>query len=80
MFYLFLRERQRWAGERQRERETKKPNQAPGSEVTRAGLEPMTCEIMTWSGVGCLTDWATQVPLKQQYLMDYLNCKKNYVS
>ena len=26
------------------------------------GLEPMNREIMTWAKVGCLTDWATQVP------------------
>ena len=28
------------------------------------GLELMNCEIMTWAEVGCLTYWATQVPLK----------------
>ena len=27
-----------------------------------AGLEPMKCEIMTWSEVRRLTDWATQAP------------------
>ena len=25
-------------------------------------LEHMNCEIMTWAKVGCLNDWATQVP------------------
>ena len=27
------------------------------------GLEPTTCEIMTWAEVRCPTDWATQAPL-----------------
>ena len=27
------------------------------------GLEPTSCEIMTWAEVGHLTDWATQVSL-----------------
>ena len=27
-----------------------------------AGLELMSCEIMTWAKVRRLTDWATQVP------------------
>ena len=32
-----------------------------------AGLEPMNREIMTWAKVGCLTDWATQVPLFDEF-------------
>ena len=28
-----------------------------------AGLKLMECEVITWAEVGCLTDWATQVPL-----------------
>ena len=28
-----------------------------------AGLELTSREIMTWAEVGCLTNWATQVPL-----------------
>ena len=28
------------------------------------GLEPTNCEIMIWAKVRCLTDWATQAPLK----------------
>ena len=31
------------------------------------GLELTDCEIMTWAEVGCLTDWATQVPLCAVY-------------
>ena len=27
-----------------------------------AGLEPTSCEIMTWAEVGGVTNWATQVP------------------
>ena len=27
------------------------------------GLELTSCEIMTWAEVGCLTDWAIQMPL-----------------
>ena len=26
------------------------------------GLEPINCEIITWTKVGCSTNWATQVP------------------
>ena len=26
------------------------------------GLKFMNCEIMTWAEVGCLRDWAIQVP------------------
>ena len=26
------------------------------------GLKLSNCEIMTWAEVGCLTNWATQVP------------------
>ena len=32
------------------------------------GLEPTNCDIMTWAEVGCLTDWATQVPLENTFL------------
>ena len=68
---MFMFERQSdtvWAGEGQRERETQNLKQAPGSELsarspTHMGLEPTNREIMTWAKVGCLTDWATQVPL-----------------
>ena len=45
--------------EEQRERETQNLKQAPGSELSAesdAGLEPMSCEIMTGAEVGRLTD------------------------
>ena len=54
--FIFKRETV-WAGEGQREREIQNLKQALGS-----GLEPTDSEIMTCDEVGCLTDWATQVP------------------
>ena len=33
------------------------------------GLEPTNREIMTWAEVSRPTDWATQAPLKSQFLM-----------
>ena len=51
----------------EREMETQNPKQAPGSGLISTepdvGLELMSCEIMTWAEVGCLTDWANQAPL-----------------
>ena len=76
--FSFERDRERerdrvWAGERQKERETQNPKQAPGSELfstePHAGLEPTNREIMTWAEVGCLTIWATQVPLRDAHLI-----------
>ena len=32
------------------------------------GLEPTNHEIMTWAEVGCLTNWATQVPQDETIL------------
>ena len=34
-----------------------------------AGLEPTSCEIMTWAEVGRSTDWATQVPRKSNFFL-----------
>ena len=34
-----------------------------------AGLELMSCEIMTWAKVGGLTDWATQAPSKKSLFL-----------
>ena len=34
------------------------------------GLEPMNCEIMTWTEVRCPTDWATQAPHGDSILLD----------
>ena len=69
--YWFLRERERERecvrrGGAERERETKNPKQAPGSELSPqpdAGLKHMDHEIMTWAEVRRSTDWATQAPL-----------------
>ena len=68
--YLVLREKGRQntsrGGEERRgdtESEAGSRFQAVSTEPD-AGLELMNCEIMTWAKVRCLTDWATQVPLK----------------
>ena len=36
------------------------------------GLKPMSCEIVTWGKVGCLTNWATQLPLHLPILNDVI--------
>ena len=36
-----------------------------------AGLKPTNQEIMTWAEVGCLTNWATQVPLKLHKFLSF---------
>ena len=65
--FIYFWERDRvWAGEEQREKERQNPKQAPGSELSAQSLmrgSNSHCEIMTWDEAGCLTDWATQVPL-----------------
>ena len=38
------------------------------STESNAGLELMNCKVMTWAEVGCLMDWATQVPPWNQLL------------
>ena len=63
--YLFLRESVSGEGQRERERNTESKADSrlwAVSTETRVGLKPMNCEIMTQAKVGCLTDWATQVP------------------
>ena len=66
--YLFLRERER---EHKQGRNTEKEGDTESEACFRlwavsaepdVGLEPMSCEFMTWVEVRCLTDWATQVP------------------
>ena len=58
--YLFLGDRVQ-AGKGRKERETKNPKQAPGSELHAvstepdSGLEPMKLGIMTWAKVERLT-------------------------
>ena len=71
MFVYFLRERERerrsvsrGGAERGRHRirsRLRAPSWAVGTEPG-AGLEPTDCKIMAWAEVGCLTDWAPQVP------------------
>ena len=61
--YLFLRERAQ-VEEGQRERETEDPNELHAdSREPDVGLELTNHEIMTWTKVRHLTNWATQVPL-----------------
>ena len=71
MFICFLeREKQTDRAlvvEEQRERETQNPKQDPGSELSAVGLKLTNRKIMTWAKVGCLTDWATQMPLRYSY-------------
>ena len=67
--YFWERERHRvWAGEEQREREGDTESEAASrlwavSTEPNAGLEPTSCEIMTWAEVGRPTNQATQEPL-----------------
>ena len=65
--FIFETERHRaWTGEGQREGDTESETGSRLWAVSTepdAGLELMDREIMTWAEVGCLTDWATQVPL-----------------
>ena len=62
-------------GEGQRENETQNLKQAPGSELSAQspmwGSNSQT-EIMTWAEVGCLTNWATQVPFVHSFIMKYI--------
>ena len=75
IFFLFLREREKERDESlspsgdgaEREGDTESEIGSRLWAVSTepdAGLEPMNHEILTWAKVGCLTDWATQVPLK----------------
>ena len=79
------RERERAkAGERQRERETESETGSRLWAISTepdVGLKPVNCEIMTWDEVGYLTNWATQVPHKMEYLkvrptLRYYKCQK----
>ena len=68
MFILFFTERDRaWVGggaERAGDTESEAGSRlwAVSIELDK-GLELTDREIMTWDGVGCSTDWATQAPL-----------------
>ena len=68
--YWFLRERERdreYASGRRAERGDTESEAGSRlwavSTEPDAGLELTNCKIMTWAEVGCLTDWAIQVPL-----------------
>ena len=72
--FIFKRERERMqAGDGQRERETQNPNEQ-GSRLWAVSAEPNAAtsdEIMTCAKVGCLTDWATQVPQAVIFITGY---------
>ena len=42
------------------------------------GLEPMSCEIMTWAEIGHLTDWATQVSIDLSDIFIIIIGYRNY--
>ena len=73
-FYLF------WEAERgretERERERERERIPSGLHTVRAEpdveLELMNSEIMIWVKVRCLTDWATQVPLKHMCFIEIM--------
>ena len=50
-------------GGAEREGDTESEAGCQHSSEPDAGLELRNCEIMTWTAVGRLTDWATQAPL-----------------
>ena len=66
--FIFERRRNReWVGEGQRQTHTHTESKAGSrlwavSAKPDVGLKLTNCEIMTWTEVRCLTDWATQVP------------------
>ena len=69
--YYFEREREReresarkWGRGRERGRKRIPSRFCAVSTETDLGLEPTNHEIMTWAKVGCLIDWAIQVPRK----------------
>ena len=66
--YFWEREKQsvsRGRAEREGDMESEAGSRLwPVSTEPNAGLKPMKHKIMTWAEVGCLTDWATQAPLK----------------
>ena len=74
---LFLRDREReWAGEGQRERERENPKQAPGCQH-RAWCGARTYKLWDHDPsrnqrVGCLTNWATQVPLCMFFIFIFI--------
>ena len=68
-FNVYFWERQIASGEgaerereRERERETESKLWAVSTEPD-GELKLTNCELMTWTEVGCLTDWATQAPV-----------------
>ena len=80
---LFIWDRVRWSmngGGSERQGDTES---VTGSRLRAVGTEPDTGleltdrEIMTWAQVGCLTDWATQVPPFSLFRLRRLLCSDN---
>ena len=79
--YLFVFEGEKdrvWRGGAERQEDTEsEPGSRLGAISTKpnVGLRATNHEIMTWSEVGCFTDWATQVPQKKgtQELRDWIS-------
>ena len=81
MFIYFLREREgrermlmsRGRAEREADTESEAGSRLWAvSTEPDSGLELTNHEIMIWAEVGCLNNWATQVPLQETYLSKML--------
>ena len=75
LYFWEREERERISGRRP-EREEDTESEAASrlwaiSTEPDAGLELTNHEIMTWAEVGCLTEWATQVPLSLNSLPSF---------
>ena len=65
MLFIYFWEREtenEWERGRERERGQDTQNQKQDPGIWDDAWDPGNHEIMTWAEVGCLTDWATQVP------------------
>ena len=66
--YFWERERENKQGRgTERGRKTIPKGLCADSKQHDAGLELINHEIITWAKVGCLTEWATQVPLTTKF-------------
>ena len=81
VFILFLRQREteheRGRGRKRGRHRIRSRLRAPSCQHRAPELELTSPEIMTWAGVGHLTDWATQAPLRFLTLMinSFQHCK-----
>ena len=74
---LFERQRQSMSGGKAKKGGDTESEAGPRlwavSTESDAGLQPTSSEIVTWAEEGCLTDWATQVPLSLWILNFFLH-------